>query len=141
MSAEAVFQDALLARLAEHPEVQTVLGDPPRIHDGAPEGTAYPYLTVGRGVSELRDAADTDLIEHRLTLHLWTRDIARRDTKEALGTIRAAIHESSFALAAGFSLISCRVVYSDVFRTSDNRLAHGVLRVQALIQNTDGVNS
>lgn len=134
MSAETAFQDALLARLSADAGVQAVLGDPARIYDGAPNGAAYPYLTVGRGVSEVRDAADADLIEHRLTLHLWTRDIARRETKDMLGVIRAAAHEASFALAGGAVLISCRVVYADVFRTSDSRLAHGVLRVQALIE-------
>jgi len=134
MSAEAAFQDALLARLAVDAGVQAALGDPARIFDGAPEGAAYPYLTVGRGVSEPRDASDADLIEHRLTLHLWTREIGRRETKDMLGVIRAATHEASFALNGGFALISCRVVYSDVFRTSDSRLAHGILRLQALIQ-------
>jgi hypothetical protein len=134
MSAEAAFQEALLALLSDDTGVLGALGDPPRIFDGAPEGAAYPYLTVGRGVSELKDASDVDLIEHRLTLHLWTRDIARRDSKDMLGHIRATAHEASFALAGGYTLISCRVVYSDVFRTADSRLAHGVLRVKALIQ-------
>ncbi|GJL97506.1 MAG: hypothetical protein DHS20C06_13230 [Hyphobacterium sp.] len=134
MSAEAAFQGALLTLLSDNTSVQAVLGETPRIFDGAPEGTAYPYLTVGRGVSEPKNASDVDLIEHRLTLHLWTRDIARRDTKDMLGLIRAVAHEASFTLTGGFALISCRVVYSDVFRTADSRLAHGVLRVQALIQ-------
>ena len=137
MSAEAAFQDALLAQLSADVGVQGVLGDPARIYDGAPVGAAYPYLTVERGVSEIRDAADADLIEHRLSLHLWTRDIGRRETKAMLGALRAAAHEASFALSGGVVLISCRVVYSDVFRTSDSRLAHGVLRVQALIGEAD----
>jgi len=134
MSAESAFQDAVLTRLSADPGVQAALGDPARIFDDAPDGTAFPYLTVGRGVSEPKVASDVDLIEHRLTLHLWTRDIARRDTKYMLGVIRAATHEASFALTGGFTLISCRAVYADVFRTSDSRLAHGVLRLQALIQ-------
>ncbi|WP_420431585.1 DUF3168 domain-containing protein [Hyphobacterium sp.] len=134
MSAEAAFQDALLARLAADADVQAVLGDPARIFDAAPNGAAYPYLTVGRAVSEVRDAVDADLIEHRLTLHLWTRDTGRRETKEMLGVLRAAAHEASFALGTGFTLLSCRVVYADVFRTADSRLVHGVLRVRALIQ-------
>jgi hypothetical protein len=134
VSAEAAFQDALLAQLAADADVQAVLGDPARIFDAAPNGAAYPYLTAGRAVSEVRDAVDADLIEHRLTLHLWTRDTGRRETKEMLGVLRAASHEAAFALGAGFSLLSCRVVYSDVFRTTDSRLVHGVLRVRALIQ-------
>jgi uncharacterized protein DUF3168 len=134
MSAEAAFQDAVLARLVADAGVQAVLGDPARIFDAAPEGAAYPYLSVGRGVSEPRDGGDTQLIEHRLTLHLWTRETGRRETKDMLGVIRAALHDASFALSGGFALISCRVVYADVFRTSDSRLAHGVLRLQAIIQ-------
>ncbi len=134
MSAEAAFQDALLAHLAADAGVQAALGDPARIFDAAPEGAAYPYLSVGRGVSEPSGAGGAELITHRLTLHLWTRDTGRRETKAMLGTVRAAAHEVSLALDGGFVLISCRAVYADVFRTADNRLAHGVLRVQAVIQ-------
>ena len=134
MSAEAAFQDALLARLAADAGVRAVLGDPARIFDAAPEGAAFPYLSVGRGVSEPAGASDTQLIAHRLTLHLWTRETGRRETKEMLGAIRAVVDDASFVLAGGFKLISCRIVYADVFRSADNRLAHGVLRVQAIIQ-------
>jgi len=134
MSAEAVFEDALLAHLAADASVQAALGDPARIFDAAPEGAAFPYLSVGRGVSEPSGASGADLIAHRLTLHLWTRETGRRETKEMLGAIRAAVDEASFALADGFTLISCRAVYADVFRTADSRLAHGVLRVQAVIE-------
>lgn len=135
MSAEAAFQDALLARLAADVGVQAALGDPARIYDGPPEGAAFPYLTAGRGVSEPAGAGDAELITHRLTLHLWTRETGRRETKDMLGAIRAAVDDASFALAGEFTLISCRVVYADVFRTADSRLAHGVLRVQAVIQS------
>jgi hypothetical protein len=134
VSAEAAFQDAVLARLAADVDVQAVLGDPARVFDAAPNGAAYPYLAAGRAVSEPRDALDADLIEHRLTLHLWTRDTGRRETIVMLGIIRAVLHETDMTLDGGYELVSCRAVYADVFGAQDNRLAHGVLRIRALIQ-------
>lgn len=131
---EAAFQDALTARLAADAGVQALLGNPARLYDEAPAGTAYPFATLGRAVSEDRSADGTALIEHRLSLHVWTRHGGRREAKAIIEALRAAAHDQVFALEGGWSLVSCRAVYADAFRTAEPRIAHGVLRFKAVIQ-------
>ena len=121
---EASFQDALTARLIADADVMALIGNPARLYDEAPAGTAYPFVTLGRAVSEDRSADGASLIEHRLTLHAWTRH-------------GGAAHDQVFALDGGWTLVSCRAVYADAFRTADARIAHGVLRFKAIIQKSN----
>jgi Protein of unknown function (DUF3168) len=134
---EAVFQDALVVRLIADGNVKALIGSPARLYDEAPAGAAYPYVTLGRAVSEDRSAADALMIEHRLTLHAWTRHGGRREAKEIIEAMRAAAHEQVFALDGEWTLVSCRAVYADAFRTADVRIAHGVLRFKAVIQKAN----
>lgn len=134
---EAAFQDALTARLAADADVQALIGSPARLYDEAPAGAAYPFAALGRAVSEDRGADGAAMIEHRLTLHVWTRHGGRREAKAIVAAMREAAHEQVFALDGGWSLVSCRAVYADAFRTADARIAHGVLRFKALIHRTN----
>lgn len=134
---EAVFQDALVARLIADGNVTALIGAPARLYDEAPAGAAYPYVTLGRAVSQDRSAGDAQIIEHRLTLHAWPRHGGRREAKEIIEAMRAAAHEQVFALDGEWTLVSCRAVYADAFRTADARIAHGVLRFKAVIQKAN----
>lgn len=134
---EASFQDALTARLIADADVMALIGNPARLYDEAPAGTAYPFVTLGRAVSEDRSADGASLIEHRLTLHAWTRHGGRREAKEIVEALRGAAHDQVFALDGGWTLVSCRAVYADAFRTADARIAHGVLRFKAIIQKSN----
>ncbi|HAQ35464.1 MAG: hypothetical protein CMF74_08330 [Maricaulis sp.] len=134
MSAEAAFQDALIAHLSADAGVVALLGDPPRVFDEEPDGAAYPYVTIGRGVSEDADASGARVIEHRLTLHVWVRYGGRREAKTVVDAVRAAGHEAALSLAGGWRCVFCRSVYADAFRTRDSRIAHGVIRFRAMLE-------
>lgn len=134
MSAEAAFADAVRARLRGDPGVQAVLGDPARVHDVAPRGAAFPFLSTGRGESEPLDADGLDLIDHRLTLHLWARREDRTALDNAVGAVRAALHQAALTLPSPYACVLCRVVYADLFTGPDGATLHGVVRVRGLIE-------
>ncbi|AZU04598.1 hypothetical protein X907_2075 [Glycocaulis alkaliphilus] len=134
MSAAKALQAAILAHLAADAGVQEQLGNPPRIHDRAPAGAAYPYVALGRGESRPLDGDSAPLSEHRLTLHVWTRRHDFGQVKSITGAIASALHNAQFALPDGWRLVLCRCVYTDHFEGADERAVHGLVRIRALVQ-------
>ena len=132
MSPETAFQNAILDRLRGDAHVQAALGNPARIYAIAPNGARFPYLSTGRGESEPADASGANLIDHRLTLHLWGRRDDMDALKDAAGAVRAALHQADLTLASPYTCILCRVVYADLFTGADGRTLHGVVRVRGL---------
>lgn len=134
MSPETAFQSAALDHLKADPGVRAALGDPARIYVTAPNGARFPYLSVGRGESEPSDGSGVTMLDHRLTLHVWGRRDDLDALKDALGAVRAALHQADLTLPAPYACPLCRVVYADMFIGADGRTLHGVVRVRALIE-------
>ncbi|MGJ3231316.1 MAG: DUF3168 domain-containing protein [Oceanicaulis sp.] len=134
MSAETAFASAILATLKADPGVRAALGDPARVFAKAPRGAAFPYLSLGRGDSEPLDGAGVDLIDHRLSLHVWARREDQAALKDAVGAVRAALHQADLSLAAPFACVLCRVVYADLFTGPDGATLHGVVRARGIIE-------
>ena len=106
----------------------------PRTDDAAPRGEAFPYLSLGRSETAPVDAGGVDLLDHRLTLHLWARRETRAPLKDAIAAVRAALHQADLALAAPYACVLCRVVYTDLFTGPDAATLHGVVRVRAVLE-------
>ncbi len=134
MSPETAFQTAVIDRLKGETGVAAALGDSARVYSSAPNGARFPYLSVGRGETEPADADQTDLIDHRLTLHIWGRRDDLDALKDAAGAVRAALHQADLTLSAPYACILCRVVYTDLFTGADGRTLHGVVRVRGLVE-------
>jgi len=134
MSPETAFQTAVLDRLKGDAAVKAVLGDPARVYAIAPNGARFPFLSTGRGETELADGSGTDLVDHRLTLHLWGRRDDMDALKDAAGAVRAALHQADLTFPDPYACILCRVVYTDLFTGADGRTMHGVVRVRALVE-------
>ncbi|MFW6412678.1 MAG: DUF3168 domain-containing protein [Oceanicaulis sp.] len=132
MSAEAAFAAAVITRLKADAVVDGRLRG--RVYDRAPGGALFPYASLGKAETDAFDAGDLDLLDHRLTLHVWGRRDDRDDIRDAIGAARAALHQANLALAAPYRCVLCRVVYSDMFTGPDGRTLHGVLRVRGLIE-------
>ena len=137
MSAEAAFQSGLLAHLKADAGVAAVLGE--RVFDLPRSGVRYPFLYLGRVESDAADASETSLIELRQTLLIRGRRDDSDAIKQALGVIRKAL-DTPLALNPPHTAIHARVVYADLFSTSDSRVMQGLARVRALLQ-TQGETS
>ena len=133
MSAEAAFAQAIIAHLKGDEDVLLHLGPTGRIYDRAPSGAGFPFLALGRGETQPLGSDDHDLLDHRLTVHVFGRRDDRDAIKRTLGAVRAALHTSTLVLEAPYTCSLCRVVYSDMFTGPDARTLHGVLRVRGLI--------
>ncbi len=132
---EWAFQVAVRGALAADAGVKAWLGDPARVHDEPPEDPVFPYLTCGRSQSRPFDGDASAVVEQILHLHLWSRYAGRRETKEAVAAVRAALQDLAVT-ADGFHHSGIRATYTDVFRVGDGRTTHGIVRLRALSEPT-----
>lgn len=125
-------QKAIYQHLSADAAVKAEIGEPARIFDDPPQGTAFPYMTLGEAKATDWKGVDGGL-EHDLKLYVFSRYAGRREVKRILGVVYDALHDAGLALA-GHSLINIRFVFGDVFRRQDGETYQGVARFRAVTQ-------
>ena len=133
MSAERALAAAVRAAAMAHVDVKAALGDPARLYDEPPLDPVFPYATLGRVESRPADASGIDALEHVVTLHVWSRHSGRAEAVDAVAALRKALHDTALTVA-GRRLVFALVQFTDVFRASDGRTTHGVVRLRALTE-------
>jgi hypothetical protein len=131
MSPSSALQAAIHARLSADPAVQAVLGNPARLHDRALDDAVFPYAVHARIESRIADASEAPASEHVVTMHVWSRHGGAREAQATLEAMRLSLHGAPLSLA-GHRLVLLYAVYTDVFRTLDQRTHFGVLRLKAV---------
>lgn len=119
--------------LAAHEGVRAMLGNPARLYDNAPEDPIYPYLTYGAARCEDIGGDEGALTAHVLTLHIWSRYGGRAQSLSLMNEVRRAIEQDDLSFE-GCHLVSATVIYSDIFRNSDGRTLHAILRVSLRLE-------
>lgn len=131
--ADLELQKAIYARLGANAPLAALIAT--RIYDNAPGDTAFPYVTLGENETSDESGDETDLIEHRLTIYVWSRSGGRSEAKSIMAAITDTLHDADLELA-GHSLINLRVVSAETRRASDNATWLGALRFRAVTQKT-----
>ena len=124
---------AIHETLSGHNAIKSVMGDPARLYDDAPDDPIFPYLTYGAIRMEDESADDAPLTAHIMTLHIWSRYGGRAEVFDLLHVVSSALRAANLN-PAGLNICSINILYSDVFRTSDRRTLHGVLRLSIKTQ-------
>jgi hypothetical protein len=133
MSADRALIAAIRSAAGDDTAVQALLGSPARIYDEPPPDVVFPYATLGRVESRASDASAVESQEHFVTLHVWSRYSGRAEALDAIGALRAALHNAALSIS-GRRLVFLFAQFSDVFRAGDGRTTHGVLRLRALTE-------
>lgn len=105
-----------------------------RIYDHVPQNTVYPYVSIGDDTSV---AWDTDLdngSETTLTIHVWSRMRGRREVKEVMQQIYAALHKTDLSIV-GAHTVFCHFDFSESLLDSDGITRHGVIRFRIIVDN------
>ncbi|MEO0982694.1 MAG: DUF3168 domain-containing protein [Pseudomonadota bacterium] len=129
--AETAVQDALMAALRADPVVQSVFGDPARVHDDETRGAAFPYARLERHETRPADASGCAGAEHVVTLSTLSRHGGRREAVDAVSALREAVNRADLQ-PVGQRVVLVQPTYSDVFRTTDRRAFRGVLRIRII---------
>lgn len=126
MSADAGWplQEALYAKL------KTALA-PDEVYDHVPEGTPYRYVTIGEATA-IDGGSKTEVgQEHTVTVHAWSRGRGRKETKELLGKVYAALHQQPLTVN-GHEVSLIRFEFADSFLDPDGLTYHGVHRYRII---------
>lgn len=132
MIAALDLQAAIVAALAADADLTALVGD--RIHDGAPRATAFPSITFGEAGQSDWSSDNEPGGDVRLTLHVWSRAIGKREVWTIIGHLMRRLHDAPLVLEAS-ALVLVRVAFAEVRLDPDGQTEHGVVRVAALIEN------
>lgn len=133
--AQWALQKAVFTRLGGDAGLIAALGDPPRIHDQAPDRPVFPFLTLGEGSVRPHPRGPSDLSEHRFAVHVWSRWAGRREAKEIAQTVRAALENAALDLAAdGHGLVSIGFLSSEVFQRRAGDVHQATVRFRAVTE-------
>ena len=134
MSVSAALQKLAFDTLIADAGVGALVGD--RIYDGVPKDAGFPYVSFGPTDVVPDDAECFDARMETVQIDVWPREHARlRVSKAICDAIKAALHDLSGTLEAG-ALQSCRVTRMQVMPDPDGITAHGIVAVQAMVQES-----
>ncbi len=126
-------QQALHAALTGDAELQAFLGNPARVFDQVPQDSDFPYLVIGEDTTGAFDTKTEDGMEHRLTIHSWSRYRGLKETKQLMAAVAAALDGASLSVS-GHDLVLIRQEFGATFLDPDGLTRHGVQRFRALTQ-------
>lgn len=133
MSASAALQVAMITALKADAGIAGYLAA--RIYDNAPVAEVFPYLTLGPA-QEVDDGAEcVDGVECFQQIDIWTQEGGSQLTaKQICGAVRKALHGADLVLAEPYALVLIEVEDTRVVGDPDDKIAHGIVNVRALVE-------
>lgn len=123
-------QEAVYAALTgDSPLMALVTG----IYDRPPEGTAFPYVTLGESTGSDWSNVATVGMEHLFTLHIWSREGGRKQSATIMERLHTLLHQASLSIT-GQMLVMMRFSASDIVLENDGWTYHGIMKFHALLQ-------
>jgi hypothetical protein len=133
MSASWALQQAIFATLCASDDIKVVVGDPPRVFDTPPRGTAFPYIVIGDDTESDWSTATEAGSEHAIQVHVWSRADGRKEAKLVADAVRGALDGAELSVT-GQTLIDIRYLETALTRDSDGETIHAVLRFRAVLE-------
>jgi hypothetical protein len=133
MSASWALQQAVFATLSSSDAMKDAFGDPPRIYDTPPRGTAFPYCVIGDDAAQDWSTATEAGSEHALAVHVWSRANGHREAKLAAEALRDALDGAALAIT-GHALVDLRWLATDFTREPDGETLRATLRFRAVLE-------
>ncbi|MEQ1887566.1 MAG: DUF3168 domain-containing protein [Alphaproteobacteria bacterium] len=116
-------QQVIFARL------DTLLAEP--VYDHVPQNAPFPYVVVGDAAVSAWGAGDLSGEQHALSIHIWSRYQGRKEMKQIMSSIMAALDGVALSLS-GHQLVDLRFVFADEFPDPDGVSRHGLVRFRAV---------
>jgi hypothetical protein len=97
------------------------------IYDHVDQGTAYPYVVIGEDSENEWDTDTEQGAESSITVHSWSRERGRKETKEIQERIYELLHRVELTIEDAI-FYSIFWEFSDSFVEPDGETRHGVIR-------------
>jgi hypothetical protein len=68
------------------------------VFDRPPEGTAFPYVTIGESAGSDWSTKTTTGMSHNVSLHIWSREGGRKQAATIMERLHTLLHQASFSV-------------------------------------------
>lgn len=134
MTPELTLQKAIRERLISSAGV-VALVPADNILDRNQRPNPDPSIILGEGQSvDDGDSISRSLTRVYMDLHLWKKEPSTQGVKALAGAIRSAINGGRLKFDPGFHCVDCRVSSMRFLRDPDGKTSHGVVTVEARVQ-------
>jgi hypothetical protein len=136
MSLAAALQDLIFETLSTDATLIGLVGS--KIYDNPAREAGYPRICFGP-TQEVSDDADGFAgEEHSFQIDVWTQENgSQRGAKVICDAVKQALHLKELSLPDPYALTELRVQSKHVMDDPDEKVAHGVVSVVALLEKTD----
>lgn len=132
MTASNELQALIYSRLVADPGVHAICAD--RIYDAPSKDDPFPYVSFGPSDAVEDDAECITGRTETIQLDCWSRTAGKfKEVKSLADAVKKALHEYDGALTIN-ALVQMRVIGVRFFKDPDNITAHGVVTVEAMIE-------
>jgi hypothetical protein len=129
MSFESALQAAIHTRLSTYPGM-------PSVKDDVEVTLPHPYIVIGEDTHIPWDTDDSTGAESTITLHIWSRQRGKKETKDIQGLIYTALNRYEMSVD-GHHLVTMEFDYSDVIMDPDGLTRHGISRYRTLVESEE----
>ncbi|MCS0501089.1 DUF3168 domain-containing protein [Ancylobacter mangrovi] len=132
MSAATALRAAVHATLVNDGALSAALGGA-RVYDVPPAAPEFPYVTLGEAQLLDWSTATEAGEEHRLTLHVWSRQGGHGEAHAITHLVQEALHDMPLELT-GARLVNLRFTQADIRREAGGRTYHALVRFRAVTE-------
>lgn len=135
MSASLVFQKFQRATLIAD-EAVTALVSSDKIVDANGRPEVFPRINLGEDQELPADDIVGTYTQLTSTIHIWSREPGLEGAKAIAGAIRRALNMPNIFVfeGDGYRCTDCRFASARFIRDPDKQTAHGIVTVEALIE-------
>ena len=83
------------------------------VFDRPPQGTAFPYVTIGESSGSDWSSKTTTGMEHNFILHIWSREGGRKQTAQIMERLHTLLHQVILTVT-GQTMILMRFAASSI---------------------------
>ena len=112
----------------------TLLSMVSAVYDRPPQGSAYPYVTIGESTISDWSTKTTTGTEQILTLHVWSRNGCRKEAALIMERVYNLLHQASMSVT-GQTLVQIRFVSGDILLENDGYTYQGIIRFRAFLES------
>jgi len=105
------------------------------VFDRPPQGTAFPYVTLGESIGSDWSTKTTTGTEQLVTLHIWSREGGRKEAATIMERLHTLLHQADLSVD-GQDLVSIQFASSGITLETDGYTYQGIMRFQALLEAT-----
>jgi hypothetical protein len=134
-NALSAVQQAVVNALSASTEVQSAIGNPPRLYDHVPPGATFPYVVYGPAHVTPYDTKTEIGFEQVVALEIWSRYRGGMETQTIFQALYDTLHRRALTVA-GQVFLSCEFHSADLSIEADGLTYHAAARFTILTQTT-----